>query len=89
MNFIYKMDIFRNCNKLFIDFDGVIVDSNNFKELAIKRDEVWDDRIASTDNPDWATETNFILKCLKFHYDVVDMKLKICSNDGSCLSFFI
>ena len=35
--FIYKMDIFKNCNKLFIDFDGVIVDSNNFKELAIKK----------------------------------------------------
>ena len=25
------------CEKLFIDFDGVIVDSNNFKELAIKK----------------------------------------------------
>ena len=28
---------FDKCRKLFIDFDGVIVDSNKFKELAIKR----------------------------------------------------
>ena len=25
------------CNKVFIDFDGVIVDSNKFKELAIEK----------------------------------------------------
>ena len=28
---------FEKCKKLFIDFDGVIVDSNKFKELAIQR----------------------------------------------------
>ena len=27
----------QRCKKLFIDFDGVIVDSNKFKELAIKK----------------------------------------------------
>lgn len=27
----------RKCKKLFIDFDGVIVDSNKFKEIAIKK----------------------------------------------------
>ena len=27
----------KRCEKLFIDFDGVIVDSNKFKELAIKK----------------------------------------------------
>ena len=27
----------QRCEKLFIDFDGVIVDSNKFKELAIKK----------------------------------------------------
>ena len=26
-----------NCEFIFIDFDGVIVDSNNFKEIAIKK----------------------------------------------------
>ena len=31
------MNILRNCNKMFIDFDGVIVDSNKFKELAIEK----------------------------------------------------
>ena len=28
---------FKKCEKIFIDFDGVIVDSNHFKELAIER----------------------------------------------------
>ena len=28
---------FEKCEKIFIDFDGVIVDSNQFKELAIER----------------------------------------------------
>ena len=27
----------QKCEKLFIDFDGVIVDSNKFKELAIEK----------------------------------------------------
>ena len=26
-----------NCKLIFIDFDGVIVDSNNFKEIAIEK----------------------------------------------------
>ena len=28
---------FKKCEKIFIDFDGVIVDSNHFKEVAIER----------------------------------------------------
>ena len=28
---------FEKCEKIFLDFDGVIVDSNEFKELAIER----------------------------------------------------
>ena len=31
------MSILYKCNKIFIDFDGVIVDSNKFKEKAIKK----------------------------------------------------
>ena len=30
-------DILKNCNQIFIDFDGVIVDSNKFKEEAIAK----------------------------------------------------
>ena len=26
----------KRCNKIYIDFDGVVVDSNGFKEKAIK-----------------------------------------------------
>lgn len=29
--------ILKNCNQIFIDFDGVVVDSNEFKEIAIKK----------------------------------------------------
>ena len=28
---------FFSCKKIYIDFDGVIVDSNKFKELAIRK----------------------------------------------------
>ena len=31
------MDELNKCSKMFIDFDGVIVDSNNFKEKAIEK----------------------------------------------------
>lgn len=31
------MRLVQNCKKIFIDFDGVIVDSNRFKEKAIKK----------------------------------------------------
>ena len=31
------MNIFNQCNNIFIDFDGVVVDSNKFKEKAIEK----------------------------------------------------
>ena len=31
------MSLLKKCKKLFIDFDGVIVDSNRFKEIAIEK----------------------------------------------------
>ena len=31
------IQILKNCNQIFIDFDGVVVDSNEFKEIAIKK----------------------------------------------------
>jgi len=32
---MFKKELYINCKKIFFDFDGVIVDSNNFKEKAI------------------------------------------------------
>ena len=31
------MSILEKCEKIFIDFDGVVVDSNHFKEKAIQK----------------------------------------------------
>ena len=83
----------KRCEKLFIDFDGVIVDSNKFKELAIKKSiyELMGENKISTEAINYFNINAGVsrFKKLSLFYNDEIVKKILSSYSEQCSLFFV
>ena len=83
----------QRCEKLFIDFDGVIVDSNKFKELAIEKSvyELMGKNKISIEAINYFNLNAGVsrFKKLSLFYDDVIVKKILASYSKQCSLFFV